>query len=492
MDKPQDKLVKGSFYLMLDNATTVITGALFWIIIAKIIEPSILGQSMVVIAFTATIVGFIGYGMNVMVSKYIAEFNARNQKHYSRKVLIIGLRWSLAISGAVSLIILLFADNIANNLYNEPKITQLLILGAIGLIPSNTIQILLKGAFEGTQKMNYSLLINVIFQMSRLILAIVFVAYGLSSFGIISSFIIGSSAAVLLGYFYMIPKTIPKTIPKIKETYDLSYITRFSWFNYINSGMRTLSQQIGIIVLGSRDFEFAAFYGLASIISYIIESSSFAISRTMLPTASGEYAIGTKERVTSMFNSSMRIAIVLSGFMFVILFSYPSYILSLLSESYIQASSALQILSIAILLRAISSICISVINAANKANEVAKISMISHSIIIISTLVLSQNFGMNGVAFAMLLGMSILLTLSLHTLYKLNVTFKISTIKPILTVLTTLIISFILTQFLVNVVISIITTSILYIILALMYKATNKKEISYIVAVILNLKGELR
>lgn len=480
MDKPQDKLIRGSFYLMLDNASNMILGALFWIIMAKIVEPEILGKAMVAVAFATSIIGFTGYGTSVMISKHVAEFNAKELKHNSRKILSIGLRLALIVSSIAALAIVLLSSSIAENIYKDPSIGIFLIVSAIGFIPSQTIQVSLKGAFEGSQRMDYSLLITIIFQSLRLTSAIALVLLGLSGLGIIAGFAAGTSIASIIGYYL-----IQRIIPKVKGKYDdLKYTIRFSVYNYLNAGMRTLAMQIGIITLGAQNFEFAAFYGLASIISTIVGGLFFAISRAMLPTVSERYAFNDYDRITSIFNSSVRMALVLSGFVFIILFLQPSYVLSLLSESYTEASDALRILVIATMINSLSGIGITIINASGNARAVANIGLISYSISIVLTIILANTLGLIGAAFAMLIGSLLMISLTSYTLKVQGLSLHIRSIsKPILSLVTTIAIGLLLLPSIINNIIILLGVVILlHASLSLAYKATNKSEILNIIS----------
>ncbi|HKG70635.1 MAG TPA: hypothetical protein VKA87_01995, partial [Nitrososphaeraceae archaeon] len=55
---PFRKFATGSYFLVLDNLVNFVIGAVFWLVLAKIVDPVSIGQSMVVVAFATTIIGF--------------------------------------------------------------------------------------------------------------------------------------------------------------------------------------------------------------------------------------------------------------------------------------------------------------------------------------------------------------------------------------------------------------------------------------------------
>jgi stage V sporulation protein B len=95
MDKPFHRLAKGSSYLLLGNVTSSIVGAIFWIILAKIIDAQYIGASMVVVALMTTLVAFTGSGIQQALAKYVAEYNANKDYAKAKRVIRLGLIVSL-------------------------------------------------------------------------------------------------------------------------------------------------------------------------------------------------------------------------------------------------------------------------------------------------------------------------------------------------------------------------------------------------------------
>ena len=163
-DKPSEKLARGSYFLILDNLTNVAIGAIFWIILAKMVDAASLGQAMVVIALATSVVGFAGYGVQVTISKYMSEYNARNMPSTSRRVLMLGIKLSLIVSGSVALVITLVSDKIAAVAYQNPSLSPLLIFAVLTFLPSQTVVAALMGAFQGSQRMKYVVFTDLVYQ----------------------------------------------------------------------------------------------------------------------------------------------------------------------------------------------------------------------------------------------------------------------------------------------------------------------------------------
>ncbi|MGH9922742.1 MAG: oligosaccharide flippase family protein, partial [Nitrososphaerales archaeon] len=280
-DKSFEKLARGSYYLILTSIVNLTIGALFWIVLAKITDPATLGQVMVVIAIATSVIGFAGYGVQVTISKYISEYNARNMIDNSRKVLQLGLKIALIVSGSAALCIALLSGHIASTAYQNPSLAPLIIFVVITYLPAQTVIASITGAFQGSHKMQYNFLTYLIYDLVRLAIAVTLVLYGLGSLGILIGFGAASIAVSLLGYTFMIPKVIPRSKSSTGEKidYGVKHILTFSGLNYFSVGMRTLSAQIGVLILGTLNLEWAAFYGVSVLIANVVGGISLAVSK---------------------------------------------------------------------------------------------------------------------------------------------------------------------------------------------------------------------
>jgi O-antigen/teichoic acid export membrane protein len=207
-------------------------GAIFWIVMAKIIDPASLGQVLVAIAFATSIIGFAGYGVRVTISKYIAEYNARNMPSTAQHVMKLGIKLALIVSGTAAVCVGLLSNHIATIAYNDPSLSALLAIAVVAYLPSQTVVIALMGAFQGHQRMEYSLITFLIYELSRLAIAVTLVLYGFSSFGIIIAFSASSIIAAIVCRVYLIPKIVSKTNPDKEEgPRSVGHIIKFSGMN---------------------------------------------------------------------------------------------------------------------------------------------------------------------------------------------------------------------------------------------------------------------
>ncbi len=488
-DKPYEKLARGSYFLILSNITNLGLGAAFWILLAKIVSLTSLGQTMVVIALATSVFGFAGYGVSVMVSKYIADYNVRGMPNTSRRVFSLGLKIAMLVSSVAAIILALLSGTISSAVYHDPSLSFLMTFAVVTYLPSQTIVAALTAAFQGSHRMEYTLLINLIYEIARLAITVMLVLYGLSSFGILVGFSAASLVASLIGYVYLIPKAVPWSKNKEEPSESLRHTVKFSGLNYFAIGMRTLSTQIGVLIVGTQSIEWAALYGISVLIANMVGGILLAVSRAILPTASEEWTKGNQTRVRSVFNTAVRISLFMSGFSFLILMIEPSYVLRLISESYIHAALALRILVVSAIISSLSAIMISLLNATNRAKDVALNGLISSAITIALTFVLPFMFGIDGAAIAILSGSITSLVLSLVVLKRrdgLTLSLK-NVVKPLVSISVGLLVGFPIFALWHNIVLSLALSILSYIAFSWMCRVTTESELRAMLSIVLHM-----
>jgi stage V sporulation protein B len=412
-----ERFARSSYYLLLDSFTNLGIGAIFWVVLARIIDPSSIGQSMVVIAFATTVIGFSGNGVQVAIAKYVSEFIAKDMRRTAKRVFNFGLKIALIVIAITVMVLALLSDEIASMAYQNPSLSILLLLAVLTFIPSQTIISALIGAFQGTQKMKFVVMTDLMFQSLRILIAIILVFYGLGALGILIAVSIASVSSALASYLFLLPRAFGRIeSAKSEDKQSIKQMVQFSGLNYANIGMRTLGTQIGMLVLGTVNFEWAAFFGLAMLASKVVGAVLNSTSSAMLPAASEQWVKGNREGLGQIANTAIRISLLISGFVVLVIFVDSEYFLGLISKDYVVAALSLRILIIGSIASALASVLASMLNGMDRATEVAKIGIFSSIVIISLTVILVPIMGFDGAAVAFLIGSIFGLILSLKYL----------------------------------------------------------------------------
>jgi stage V sporulation protein B len=488
---PIRKLATGSYFLILDNLVNYGIGAVFWLVLAKMVDPVSIGQSMAVVAFATAIIGFTGYGVQLTLEKYISEYNARNMPHTSRRVLKSAIKMSLIMSVGVALVVTLISPQLATTAYHDPSISSLFVLIILTFLPSQTIIAVLIGAFIGANMAKYAALGDIIFQISRIALVAVMALGNLDAFGILVSFSISSALALAFSYFYSLPRALPKLDRKVdrkdEANENIRHLIKFSGLNYFAIALRTATAQIGVLVLATQNFEWAAFYGLAALIVKVVGAATFSVAGALLPAASEQLVKGNKIELSKMINTAIRMSMFISGFGFTILMLEPSYFLNLISYEYIGGAYALRILTIISMNHAVSAIFTSLLNASNRTVDIAKIEIVSSVIAIVLTFILIPAIGLEGAALALLIGAACSVILSLVAIKreeKLSISVT-NLLKPIVPIAVALTVGYILI-IAGGMMVGLVATIVSYIVSSLIYGVIKKNELKELFGIVMH------
>ena len=483
-----NKLAKGSYFLILDNFANLGIGAIFWLVLSKLMDPTVIGQAMVITGLAVTIIGFSGYGIQLALSKYLPEFIIKNMPNSARKIVRGGIKSSLMISAVIVVAVALLAGTISKYAYNDESLTIWMIFIIATFVPTQTVTATLIGAFQGMHKMSYVAITDFVFQISRLGFALAAVVLGYGPVGILMSFAVGSFLSLGVAYLYFLPRALPKRVEGSEESEVLSdskTIAKFTGLNYFSIGMKNMASQLGVLILGTQSFEWAAFYGLAYLIAKVVGSFSHSVGSALLPTAAEERTKGNKEELQRIANIAVRVSILISGFGFILLMIDPTYFLTLISNEYVEAGDALRILTVSALINSIAWIMTSLLNASNRAFDVAKIGLVSAVITIALTFGLVRIAGtFEGAAVGWLAGSVFSLIISLYLLKSkedLKVSWN-SIIRPFVAILSGLLVGFVFV-FYGHTLIGIIASVLCFVGFSLLYKVTSRREIRGMIGV---------
>jgi O-antigen/teichoic acid export membrane protein len=175
----------------------------------------------------------------------------------------------------------------------------------------------------------------------------------------------------------------------------------------------------------------------------------------------------------------------ISGIGFLVLVIQPGQVLGLISEEYIEASSALRILVVASIIYSLGAIVTSMLNAANRAAEVAKIGIISSAITIALTFILTPTMYIDGAAYALLAGSIASMAMSFTSLRrKENISISArSTLKPAAAMIAGAAVGFASMTLVSNILLNLGVSLAVYLAVSIALRVTTRKEIRMIAAI---------
>jgi len=476
------KVTQGSYYMIIDQAINYILGFLFWLVLAKLTVPAVLGQVMLTTAIAGIVLGFAGYGAQVTISKYVAEYNAKGMTNISKSVFALGLKIGLIVIAIAATASVLFSSQLAAAFSSDSSLVGLIIVAMLIFLPSQTIIACFNGAFQGSHKMKYTALTDLIYQVSRLFITVVLIILGFESLGVLLGFAFGSVIATICAYSLFLRKLFNNVTGTGSPT-NLRHVVRFSVFNYLSIGLSTLSIQIGYLLLGIQSFDSVAVFGISALMSGVVGGIMVSVSRAIIPSTSEQWQKEDKTGMNIMINTAFRLSIIASGFLYILLIIAPEQILTLLSDKYSIASSSLQILVVAAIISSLTGLFVSVLNGIGKPKYVAKIGVISSIALIASSIVLIPLLRVEGAALSVFNGSLVGISLSLYYFKKEHI-LKISygsLLKPVVSILLSLVVGFGISAITGNILAALISSAMIYTMLIRTLRLVSYSEISGLV-----------
>src|SRR5437867_1450101 len=448
-DSTLRKITVGSYYLILDQIVNYGLGAAFWLVLAKLVAPSVIGQIMLVNALTVVVLGFAGYGAQVTISKYVAQYNSQKAFDASRRIFKIGLRIGLIVSGVAALFFSLFSGQLSLSIYNDGNLASLIVIAMLAVLPTQTVMSCFNGLFQGSQKMKYTAVADIIFQLSRISVAVVLVIIGLGGIGIILGFAFGSIMAAIIGYSIFVRKLVVTPHVISHQKLDLKGVAKFSGFNYLAIGMSTLGMQVSYLMLGAQTFHSVALFGISSLISGVVGGIIASLGKAVLPTASEGIENKDKTSLNTALNLTFKLSLLISGFIYIVLMIAPDNVLVLLSHEYTAAADVLRVLVLSAILTSLSGFIGSILNAQGRPNWVARIAIISSVAVIGASMIMIPSLGILGAGLAALAGSFMSLVLASYYMRReksIHLSYE-SILRPVIAISSALTIGFFATIF---------------------------------------------
>ncbi|MEM2955014.1 MAG: flippase [Candidatus Nanoarchaeia archaeon] len=171
------KVLKNTFYNFLTTIIGRIGGLIFTIIVARLLFPDLFGIYSLALTIILTIATFTDLGVNATLVRYLSEslkLKTDKAKTEARSRTYFLLNFKIILTAIFALLLLLFAELISAYIFHKPSLALPLKLGALYLVVIS-LQGFFNSIFFALQKINYSAIAEIIFQIVRI--ALVFVLF---------------------------------------------------------------------------------------------------------------------------------------------------------------------------------------------------------------------------------------------------------------------------------------------------------------------------
>ncbi len=350
----KNTFIKATLILIIGGFITKILGMVIRIITTRLLGTTGIGLYSLIMPTFSLLIGLAQLGLPVAISTLVSQ-----DKYNNKNLLFSALPITIIINLIIMLILFLFANNIATNLLNEPRVS--LALKTIGLVlPFISLSSIIRGYFFGKQKMLPHVLSNISEDIIRLVLMIIGIPIcllkGLEyavAFMVLTN-IVSETLSILVMLFF-----IPKTTISPKDIYpNTKYIKNILKIAIPSTGSRLIGN-IGyflepiiltntLLMVGYSNTYIIDNYGIINgyVLSILLLPSFFtlAISQALIPNISKAYINKQYKYVSTKIKQAIIFSLLIGIPFTIIIYLFPNNILNILYKTTL-GSEYLKILS---------------------------------------------------------------------------------------------------------------------------------------------------
>ncbi|MBE6486447.1 MAG: flippase [Methanosphaera stadtmanae] len=486
-----NKVLKNSFILLIGNLLFRLGGYINRLLMSRMLGPEGYGLYGLTLPFQGIFQILSAGGLPPAISKYVAQYNAQDEKALTRQVIITATKFMVLMAILLSIILLFSSDFIANNIFHKPLVVWP--LRAVCLItPFSVVVGAMRGAFQGVYKNEYTVYNRLAEQVATIVFACVFVYAGLYAMGAVLGsafgFIVSAITAVLLYKKYISPLFYSEDSLNLtlKEELKLLWmLIRFAVPVAITALSEMAIYDVGTLVIGffmlSSD---VGFYNAADPISRIPLVISLSVSTVLLPATAEAYALKDHKLLEEYVIDCLRYSILTVLPLCVLISVFSTPIITLLFGSvYTPGSGVLSILVIGMSFYSVYMICSSILQGTGNPRLPMIILLVGTVLNITLNALLVSSEGIIGAAIGTTLTTFILMIVILYfvkKITKISIPWKnISLIISANIILT--IVCLIIPKSIIGSIIGLILGSIIYLISLIMLKVLTKRDLNFFV-----------
>ncbi|MCD7781312.1 MAG: flippase [Methanosphaera sp.] len=399
-----NKVMKNSIILVIGNLLFRVGGYINRLLMSRMLGPEGYGLYGLTLPFQGVFQILSAGGLPPALSKYIAEYNTKNEKALIRQIIRTALKYMVFSAIILSIILLFSSDFIANSIFHKPAVVWP--LRAVSLVtPFSVIVGAMRGAYQGVYKNEYTVYNRLAEQLSTITFACVFVYCGLYAMGAVlgtvTGFIVSAITSTYLYKRYISPLFYSEDdldLSLREELKLLAMLIRFAVPVTITALSEMVIYDIGTIIIGifmlSSD---VGYYNSADPIARIPLIISLSISTVLLPATSEAYALKDQKLLQQYVVDCLRYCILTVLPLCVLISIYSEPIIALLfGSTYTPGAGVLSILVIGMSFYSIYMICSSILQGLDKGKLPMYVLLVGTVLNVVLNTVFVNMFGIIG------------------------------------------------------------------------------------------------
>lgn len=393
-----DSLFRNSLYLMSATAVLAAFGFVFWIISARLVSPEHIGIATTLISTMNMIAILSLIGFDIALVRFLPKSRQPNEKINTTMVLVGSSAFTLAM------VFVFFVQSISPDLAfvsKNPFTAGIFILFCV----MSALNVLTDSIFLAYRQTKYSLIINAIFSVLKILLPFFFVSWG--AMGIFTTAALAQSVGFLISIGVLMHSFSYR--PSLRISFPVvSQLWHYSMWNYLNGILHLVPVLLLPIFITNRlGPSQAAYYYIVMMIGNFLYDIPRATTQSL-------FAEGSHDEQSLAQNSKKSFRIIASLLFpaMLLLFGFGKYILMVFGHSY---SSESTLLLYCVVFTAIPISINSIIGSSFRVKKKMwplVVTDICYAFSVLGFSYLLISWGLLGIGIALFIGMSIVCVLN--------------------------------------------------------------------------------
>jgi len=419
----------------------------YTIFIAKVLGAKALGVYFLGITIIGLLTILCSLGLDTGVVRFVAIYSGRNDLSRMKGTVLLSSAISILSSVFVACIIFLFSDVISIYIFHKPELGNVIKLLSLS-IPFISLKKVFLASTQGLKFMQYTAYTENVFDISLRFLFTLLFLYGLKLRlrGVVLAYVASCMFSAGLAFYYA-KKLVPLLDKKIAAVFEIRNLLRFAIPMVSSRLIFNLMRNVDVLMLGL--FVSAPGVGIYSVIVRIT-TLALAISGAFLPIFNPFIAdLHYKkefEKLSDLLKTITRWIIMINFPIFLCLIFFPMFFLNIFGKEFIEGSTCLSILAIALLFDSTAALPNCIIFMSGRSDIMLKNSITILITNIILNYLLIPRYGISGAALATSISLVLLAIIRIIEVYYLVKIqpFRIDIWKPLTSGLISLIVILVL------------------------------------------------
>lgn len=399
-------IAKTSIIVLFGLILSKIFSYAYRVVIARYYGPQEYGLFSLALTIIALLTAVSSLGLNDGLLRFIALY--RGKKEFSSLNFIFKFSWYLSLFAGIVVGIVLWglSDFISLNFFHNWALSVYLKILSLA-IPAANIAAVYMATLRAYEKIGfYSFVQNILSNVSKFILLIVFILFGFGSEGIIWSYLLSIFIVLLTAYLicrYKIPELFIniKTSSLDKKNLKNSILS-YSWPILFIGLIGNLLYWVDSLVIGYfKTATDVGFYNAAVPIAALFAIASEVFMQLFFPLITKEHSKNNTSLILETSKQVEKWIFIINLPLLMIILLYPGVIINILfGKEYLVAETALRILAVGGFFLSLSVISTHLLSMIGK----SKLMLINTFIFVVLNFLLNgllvPRFGINGAALA--------------------------------------------------------------------------------------------